>query len=218
MPTAFCYDGGIGPTGGGTCRSDRPGDLFAAALYSDDFGRSFAVSNKEEGGNECQAARLSNGTLILNQRTDGPQRQLSYSHDNGVTWTAPRPVALAGPGAGTCCGSTVFVADSQRATDAGGLLAFSGPDSASRKNMSIYTSANGGLSWEWAYQLGDPSLAGGYSSLAVINVRALHLFVCRPLVPAAHILTFSVRAGRAPTLASRTRAPTVGAGFCSSRR
>ena len=218
MPTAFCYDGGIGPTGGGTCRSDRPGDLFAAALYSDDFGRSFAVSNKEEGGNECQAARLSNGTLILNQRTDGPLRQLSYSHNNGVTWTAPRPVALAGPGAGTCCGSTVFVADSQGATDAGGLLAFSGPDSASRKNMSIYTSANGGLSWEWAYQLGDPSLAGGYSSLAVINVRALYIQFCLFAALLFPRLTFSVRAGRAPTLASRTRAPTVGAGFCSSRR
>jgi hypothetical protein len=59
-------------------------------------GATFSVSNKEEGGNECQAARLSNGSLILNQRTRGPQRQLSYSYDNGATWSEPRLVALAG--------------------------------------------------------------------------------------------------------------------------
>ena len=67
----------------------------------DDFGKSFSVSNKEEGGNECQAAQLSNGSLILNQRTRGPQRQLSYSHDAGMTWSEPRPVALAGTAAAT---------------------------------------------------------------------------------------------------------------------
>eukprot|EP01048_Picozoa_sp_COSAG05_P004023 COSAG05_NODE_202_length_14312_cov_7.897629_7_plen_402_part_00 len=175
VPTAFCYDGGAG-----RCRSQKPGDWFAAVLYSDDFGRSFAVSNKEDGGNECQAAQLANGSLILNQRTRGPRRQLSYSHDAGQTWTKPRPVALAGTGAATCCGSTVFVksdgGDAAAAKPAAkvsagdGMLVFSGPDSSSRKNMSIYTSVDSGSSWQWLYQLGDPSLAGAYSSLAVINV------------------------------------------------
>jgi hypothetical protein len=115
----------------------------------------------------------------------------------------------AGKGAATCCGSTVSVAN-------GGLLVFSGPDSASRKNMSIYTSTDSGekhmqqflqrgirtktqsfvktklrtgmksprsfgnnffsfagASWQQLSQLGDPSLAGGYSSLAVLNVRSM---------------------------------------------
>jgi sialidase-1 len=133
-------------------------------MYSDNLGASFSISNKEEGGNECQAAALSNGSLILNQRTRGPQRQLSYSYNNGATWTEPRPVVLAGTGASTCCGSTVSVGD-------GHLLVFSGPNSDSRKNMSIYTSTDSGASWECLHQLGDPTLAGGYSSLAAINVR-----------------------------------------------
>ena len=143
-------------------------------LYSDNLGASFSVSNKEEGGNECQAAPLSNGSLILNQRTRGPQRQQSYSYNNGETWTDPRPVALAGRGASTCCGSTVSVTSSATDRD---LLVFSGPHSDSRKNMSIYTSKDSGASWECVYQLGDPNLAGGYSSLAVINVR-LFLAIC----------------------------------------
>ena len=72
-----------------------------------------------------------------------------------------------------CCGSTVFVngGTSEAESQVDGLLVFSGPDSASRKNMSIYTSADNGDSWQWLYQLGDPSLTGAYSSLAVINVR-----------------------------------------------
>ena len=140
--------------------------MFAVVMYSDDLGASFNISNKEEGGNECQAARLSNGSLILNQRTRGPQRQLSYSYNNGATWTEPRAVVLAGTGASTCCGSTVSVVGD------GDLLVFSGPNSVSRKNMSIYTSTDSGAKWESVYQLGDPTLAGGYSSLAAINVRA----------------------------------------------
>ena len=160
VPTAFCYNGGPG-----RCASKVPGDWFAAVMYSDDLGASFSISNKEIGGNECQAAPLSNGSLILNQRTRGPQRQLSYSYNNGATWTEPRPVVLAGTGASTCCGSTVSVGGDSN------LLVFSGPNSDSRKNMSIFTSTDSGASWECLYQLGNPTLAGGYSSLAVINVR-----------------------------------------------
>eukprot|EP01047_Picozoa_sp_COSAG01_P069737 COSAG01_NODE_10397_length_2176_cov_89.025518_1_plen_62_part_00 len=35
--------------------------------------------------------------------------------------------------------------------------------------MSIYTSRTSGLTWDHLYQLGNASLAGGYSSLAVVN-------------------------------------------------
>jgi hypothetical protein len=84
VPTAFCYDGGMG-----RCKSAAPGDWFAATLYSDDFGRSFSVSSKEAGGNECQAAELSNGSLVLNQRTRGARRQLSYRYGTASTgWRA----------------------------------------------------------------------------------------------------------------------------------
>eukprot|EP01052_Picozoa_sp_SAG31_P030058 SAG31_NODE_3051_length_4742_cov_35.992031_3_plen_191_part_00 len=131
VPTAICYNGGKG-----RCRSQEPGDWFAVVLYSDDFGVSFSVSNKEEGGNECQAAQLLNGSLVLNQRTRGPLRQLSYSHDGGVHWTQPRSVALAGPAAATCCGSTVSAE--------GATLIFSGPDSTERRNMSIFSSRDAG--------------------------------------------------------------------------
>jgi hypothetical protein len=140
--------------------------------------------------------------------TDSKEKACDIRRIILVVWTA-------GKGAATCCGSTVSVAN-------GGLLVFSGPDSASRKNMSIYTSTDSGkytggcsktraavsatrhfyensiicqdklrprmksllnfgnnffsfagASWQQLSQLGDPSLAGGYSSLAVLNVRSM---------------------------------------------
>ena len=216
VPTAFCYNGGRG-----RCRSNAPGDWFAAVLYSDDFGKSFAVSNKEEGGNECQAARLANGSLILNQRTRGPLRQLSYSHDAGVHWSKPRPVVLGGPGAATCCGSTVFISsantnlgiEASNAPD--GILVFSGPDSAGRKNMSIYTSRDFGYSWQQLYQIGDPSLAGGYSSLAVINVRLSSSIYCATQTMALKL--FLAFMFRALTSALHMKAPTFSVPLFNSR-
>ena len=41
------------------------------------------------GGNECQAAQLPNGTIVMNMRTKNSYRQFSWSHDNGATWSAP---------------------------------------------------------------------------------------------------------------------------------
>ena len=55
---------------------DRPADECVPtgqgshAMYSDDGGRSWALSqNDMAGGDECQAAQLANGSLIMNQRT-----------------------------------------------------------------------------------------------------------------------------------------------------
>ena len=62
--------------------------------------------------------------------TDSKEKACDIHRIILVAWTA-------GKGAATCCGSTVSVAN-------GGLLVFSGPDSASRKNMSIYTSTDSG--------------------------------------------------------------------------
>ena len=193
IPTAFCYDGGYEK-----CASAKPGDWFAAVLYTDSIdaivkgdaigaaaGGVWKVSTKSEAGNECQVSQTQNGSLLLNQRTRGPVRQLSWSHDEGATWTEPTGVALAGKAAATCCGSTVFVplqlaspttlpaaTKDNAATPAagGGLLVFSGPDSASRKNLSLFTSLDSGESWQWLAQV-DPKAgdAGGYSSLSVIN-------------------------------------------------
>ena len=123
VPTAFCYDGGHE-----TCRSGAPGDWFAATLFTDDLGATWRVSNKQEGGNECQAAQLGDGSLILNQRTRGSTRQLASSSDGGATWSEPRQVALGGSGAATCCCSTVALPPG--AARQASPLVFSGPQSA----------------------------------------------------------------------------------------
>lgn len=57
------------------------------SMYSDDEGKSWKLSNSMVGlgGNECQAARCANGSLIMNQRTKDSIRQFSWSNDDGAT-------------------------------------------------------------------------------------------------------------------------------------
>lgn len=57
------------------------------AMLSDDGGKTWTLSNSMTGlgGNECQAARCANGSLIMNQRTQAGIRQFSWSDDDGTT-------------------------------------------------------------------------------------------------------------------------------------
>eukprot|EP00912_Choanoflagellata_sp_UC4_P001185 UC4_evm3s741 len=68
------------------------------AMFSDDEGKTWKVSNSLEGGNECQVAKLSNGSLIMNMRTRIGLRQFSWSHDNAEHWSTPTtaPFAFSG--------------------------------------------------------------------------------------------------------------------------
>lgn len=174
VPTAFCYDGGPA-----TCRLES-GDLddwFAATLYTDDLGATWSVSNKAERGNECQVSPTQNGSLLLNQRTNYRERQLSWSNDDGATWSEPVASGAWPAGAGSCCCSTVFVPSGASDTSAGapaapaasGTMVFSGPDSAARANMTLFTSTDSGASWQWLEQVDPAAGRGAYSSLAAVN-------------------------------------------------
>ena len=135
------------------------------SLYSDDLGESWHLSAaiNGEGGNECQAARTANGSLLMNMRTRNGYRQFAWSSDDGSTWSAPitspfyNSLKYAG---GTCEGSTVSLPD--------GRLVFSTPFSTSgRHNMSVFTSDDNGASWQSNQQVyaGDSA----YSALLPLN-------------------------------------------------
>lgn len=165
------------------------GEWGSHAMYSDNAGKSWALSNEMPGGNECQAAALPNGTLVMNQRTRDSVRQFSWSQDHGETWsdptTAPFPQKYAGGGT---CSSTISAGAN------GELLLFSTPFAASsRSNMTVFVSTNGGMSWDYLEQV-DPG-PSAYSALVDINATHYGLayesrnygaitFVALPLPPA----------------------------------
>lgn len=110
-----------------------------------------------------QAAITPNGSLVMNQRTRTGERQFSWSHDDGATWSAPttKPFAFSGKyGGGGCEGSSIAVGDS-------GLLLFSTPFAQGRANMSVFGSRTGGASWELVQNV-DPG-PSAYSALVDLN-------------------------------------------------
>jgi sialidase-1 len=134
------------------------------AMLSDDGAKTWRLSEPIDGGdsgggNECQAAQLPNGTLVMNMRTLLGWRQFSWSHSNGSRWTAPvrSPSFPQIYGGGTTEGSTIALES--------GSLAFSTPlGPAGRANMTVFGSADGGMTWSLIHVV-DPGPAA-YSSLA----------------------------------------------------
>ncbi|KAL3931600.1 MAG: hypothetical protein SGPRY_001057 [Prymnesium sp.] len=84
--------------------------VYSFALYSDDRGTTWQQAPLLEGGNECQAAQLADGTLVMNMRSRNATRLFSRSMDDGQTWSDPVP--LRPPMSdGNCQGSMIALHD-----------------------------------------------------------------------------------------------------------
>ena len=111
--------------------------------------------------NECQAAQLKNGSILINARsfaTFSKQKRIqTLSENNGLTFGPTRWVEdLPQPFDG-CEGSMLRIPQTDK-------LYFSGPDSYfKRDHLTIWESVDEGVSWKREI-LVDPG-ASGYSSL-----------------------------------------------------
>lgn len=141
----------------------------AYVMYSDDHGVTWKNSNRVRNapfaflsgilGNENQIAQFSDGRLIMNSRTLFGARIVSFSEDDGLTWSRmKRTEFLPSPAFGVE-GSTLIVN-----IDGTDVVYYSGPNSNSslRLDMTIFRSSDG-LLWEEVtlVEIGQV----GYSSL-----------------------------------------------------
>ncbi|MBN2291790.1 MAG: exo-alpha-sialidase [Pirellulales bacterium] len=79
------------------CFENRPdgpgwGTCWNFSIYSDDHGKTWQLSNNEAGPgvNETQVVELTDGTLLLNMRSDDPKKGCrlgATSKDGGKTWS-----------------------------------------------------------------------------------------------------------------------------------
>ena len=75
------------------CAKMEGGPCWNYAIYSDDHGKTWRLSENETGPgvNEAQVVERSDGTLLLNMRSDDPQKGCrigATSEDGGKTWSA----------------------------------------------------------------------------------------------------------------------------------
>ena len=130
----------------------------AAALYSDDNGLTWIKGENAGTGNECEAAELDDGTLVMVIRdmtgcsTYHPEQyqRLSYSDDGGETWyeqtvdtTLRSPICMSSV---DVCGNTLY-------------LTFP-DDYYTRANLTVAYSEDGGETFEKKVLYDGP---GGYS-------------------------------------------------------
>ena len=115
-------------------------------IYSDDHGESWQLGGSSDPStDECTAAELSGGRLLLNMRSyRGMQRRaVAFSEDGGRSWSPPvDDSALIEP---VCQGSLLALPPEQE----GGTtrLLFANPASVKRENMTIRLSSDEGRGW-----------------------------------------------------------------------
>jgi sialidase-1 len=149
---------------------DEKGVPFATIMVSKDHGANWTVGTPAySGGNECQAAQLSDGSIMLNMRNDHVRFRAVYvTRDLGKTWTPHESDRkLIEP---SCNGSLRAVEFNQ-----GGipkrLLLFSNPHSqTARVNQTIQVSFDDGRTWpEQNHLLLDEGKGRGYPSLSQVD-------------------------------------------------
>ncbi len=144
-------------------------------IYSDDHGKTWKLGGKTaDGCNECQIAELADGRLMLNIRnTDKslPQRQVSFSDDGGMTWSAPvRDPALIEP----VCQASILRYRWPAGFGTGEIL-FSNPASTKREKMTVRMSTDEGKTWAYSRVLWEgPSAYSCLGRLADGTILCLH--------------------------------------------
>ena len=193
------------------------------AILSDDGGTTWRPSaGIVPACNEGQVAPAQNGSLLMNCRTDGYHRLLSWSDDRGDSWSPPISWYFGPPGSGSPCEGSVVRASAE-------LLAFSNnygagqgvENGCDRCNLTVWSSADSGATWAGIAQVDDdPTVAGARqhcsrstrrTSSSCTSAAARRRSRCgrSRCVAVAHK---SVGAHRRPNPNSRPRQPLFGGG------
>ncbi|MBS0205546.1 MAG: alpha/beta hydrolase fold domain-containing protein [Planctomycetes bacterium] len=143
-------------------------DSFATIMISRDHGATWNVGKPGySGGNECQAAMLGDGSIMLNVRNDHERfRAVATTKDLGQTWT-PHPTSRQSLIEPNCNGSLLRV---DYGTGKHALL-FSNPHTQKgRTHQTLQVSFDDGITWpDSHHMLLDEGLGAGYSSLTRVG-------------------------------------------------
>ncbi len=149
----------------------EPLATFATIMVSRDHGKKWIVGNSAySGGNECQAAQLSDGSIMLNIRNDRERyRAVAITKDFGQTWQAHATsrTTLIEPN----CNGSLLSFNYLSGGSAKHLLLFANPHSqTARTHHTIQVSFDDGNSWPASHRrLLDEGLGAGYPSLTRID-------------------------------------------------
>jgi sialidase-1 len=150
---------------------DEKGVPFATIMISRDHGATWKVGSPAfSGGNECQAAELGDGLIMLNMRNDHERYRAVYiTRDLGQTWSPHKTNrnTLIEP---NCNASLRRIGYHEGGADRHVLL-FANPRSqTARVNQTIQVSLDDGRTWPQSYGLVlDEGKGRGYPSISPVD-------------------------------------------------
>lgn len=150
---------------------DDKGETFATLMISKDHGATWTVGKPAySGGNECQAAQLGDGSIMLNMRNDHERYRAVYVTDDlGQTWRPHQTNrnTLVEPN----CNGSLYRVDYRRGSHKKHVLLFANPRSQeSRTHQTIQVSSDDGRTWPRKYHLLlDEGRGRGYPSITQID-------------------------------------------------
>lgn len=151
----------------------EPLATFATLMISRDHGKTWAVGQPGySGGNECQAAILSDNSLMLNIRNDHERfRAIVVTKDLGQTWQ-PHPTSRDTLIEPNCNGSLIRVKYAQAGVEKQALLFANPHTQKGRTHHTLQISFDDGQSWPSSHHLLlDEGRGAGYPSLTQIDAE-----------------------------------------------
>jgi len=149
----------------------EPLETFATLMISRDHGTTWTVGKPSySGGNECQAAQLGDGSIMLNIRNDHERfRAVVLTNDLGQTWKphATHRNTLIEPN----CNGSLLRMDYEQAGEKKHVLLFFNPHTQKgRTHHTLQVSFDDGNTWpDSHHRLLDEGLGAGYPSLTQID-------------------------------------------------
>lgn len=151
----------------------EPLATFATLMISRDHGKSWTVGRPGySGGNECQAASLDDGSIMLNIRNDRERfRAVAITKDFGQSWQA-HPTSqntLIEPN----CNGSLLRFDYERNGEKKHVLLFANPHTQKgRTHHTVQVSFDEGLTWPDSHHwLLDEGRGAGYPSLTRVDAE-----------------------------------------------
>jgi sialidase-1 len=150
---------------------DEAGVPFATIMISPDHGSTWSVGTPARGeASECQAAELSDGSIMLNMRNDQVRhRAVAVTRDRGRTWErlADAERALIEP---NCNASLLSVRHSDDGEERHALVFANPRSTTARTHQTIQVSFDDGRTWPATHHLLLDAAAGwGYPSLTRVD-------------------------------------------------
>ena len=152
---------------------DETGATFATVMISRNHGATWTVGKPAfSGGNECQAAELGDGSIMLNMRNDHERfRAVFVTKDLGQTWQPHETNrnTLIEPN----CNGSLLRMDYEQAGEKKHVLLFANPHSQkARTHHTIQVSFDDGRTWPKEHHLLlDEGRGAGYPSLTRVDDR-----------------------------------------------